>query len=336
MEELTGIPAETFNNKGSLKEFSVKLQIAELTLSKAGISIDQATITKEVVGCVDNLLSKRLTDEHNQSLLKEKELHKEQIDSLKDSLKEQTTKNAELQKELDEITAQQKYTPSIKGGIAEEDLAKRVRSIAPYDELSLKQRYQGSTDLIAKIKSNQEQVVGKLCIESKEVGKWDDGFIKEAKDHARKEGTENVMIVTNVMPPDAINTNLDCFRDGVWIVPTPSFEFAYASYRHIIETTYRLQQNYDRQLQTIEKEKTIVEQLRSIVVTEAFKKYYQIANDLVKQAEVIDEESRTMLNYVQTKNARYRNVAEAIRNLANTVVDQSAEIQSKIKQSLVT
>jgi hypothetical protein len=200
----------------------------------------------------------------------------------------------------------------------------------------LRQRHQGSTDIIAKIKSNQDQkIIDKLCIESKEVEKWDDTFTKEAKDHGQKEGTTNIMVVTTAMPPDCINSNLDCFREDVWIVPTASLEFAYASYRRIIEEKHKLQQNFDRQIETIQKEKSIAEQLKDIVTTDAFKKYSQVANDLVKQAEILDEESRTMLNYVQTKNSRYHSVADSIRNLVNTMIDQNTEIQKKIKEALI-
>jgi len=346
IQELTGIPAATLQNGDGMKELGIKLQIAELTLSKAGITIDQDTIAKEVITWADKVLLQRLSKEEKQQyqnaiesikqkLAETNEKYGEQISFLKETLKDEIRKKENIQKQLDEIQAEQKFTPSIRGGNTEEDLARRIRSIAPYDDLSLKQRHQGSTDILTKVKlsSEQKSVVGKICVESKDVDKWKDDFVQEAKEHGKKEDTQNIILATTVMPPDAINSNLDCFRDDVWIVPIERLEFAYAAFRKILIERHNLQKGFDSQMETIKSEKEVVEQLKDIVTTEAFKKYSEIAGDLLKQADKLEEESRTMINYVETKNSRFQNVAETVRNLVNCMIEHSDDIQKKIKGS---
>jgi len=323
VKRITGMTIEDINN-GGLQKIAVKLKIAELTLTRVGVELDVSTIAETTLKHVEKILSKKLAEE-------EKERYEEKINLLKEKLIGESQQKEEIKRQLDEIRAKMKFVPALKGGGAELDLATRIRSVAPFDEPSLKQRHLGSTDIVYKVKPDENIVIGKIALESKDVEKWEDGFVQEARMHGQKEGTVHIMLATTAMPPDAINTSLDCFRSGVWVVPLELVEFAYAAYRRILIEQYKMQKSFDSQMETIKQEKNVVEKLRDIISTETFKKYSEIAKELFAQTDKLDDESRAMENYIHGKSESYKKVAETIRNLVNHMIEHSEEIQNKIR-----
>ena len=279
LQEVTGMTIKHLNN-GGLNEISYKLRIAEMTLTKAGIEVGGERIAEMTLEKVDKILSRRLSEEEIVDYEKE-------IDRLREDKSDLIRRLERTEDQLKETQAKQRYVPSLKGANTEVELATRLRAIAPYDNISLKQRHQGSTDILIEVKSDETIIAGKIAIESKDVDSWKDEYVREAKQHGKKEGIENIILATTVMPQDALNNNLDCFRDNVWIVPMGLVEFAYASYRKMLIELYKAQKKFNNEIEAMEQENKVVDKLRDIINTDVFKKYSDIARNLSIQAESI-------------------------------------------------
>jgi len=133
LHELTGVSVEKLKNGDGLKEIHWKLQIAERTMSVAGMEINESVITEKALQHVEKLLSKRLSEEereryeqqinHERELFeKDKEQLSEKIGDMKEKIQEANKNYEKLDAEYSELKVKVKSNPALRGAAAQAEL----------------------------------------------------------------------------------------------------------------------------------------------------------------------------------------------------------------------
>jgi len=142
VHQLTGVPVDKLKNGDGLKEIHWKLQVAERTMTIAGIEINESVITEKALEHVEKLLSKRLSEEerekyeqqikHGKELFeKDKEQLEEKIDEMKEKIQEMSKNYEKLQSEHEELKTKVKSNPALKGALAQAELLEDLEGNFP-------------------------------------------------------------------------------------------------------------------------------------------------------------------------------------------------------------
>jgi len=142
IHQLTGVPVDKLKNGDGLKEIHWKLQIAERTMTIAGIEINESVITEKALEHVEKLLSKRLSDEerekyeqqikHSKELFEKEEEHlKEKIEEMNEKIREICNNHEKLESEYEELKTKVKSNPSMKGMLAQAELLEDLEGNFP-------------------------------------------------------------------------------------------------------------------------------------------------------------------------------------------------------------
>jgi conjugal transfer/entry exclusion protein len=308
LHELTGMPVNKLKNGDGLKEISWKLQIAERTLTIAGIEINEAAITEKALQYVEKLLSKRLSEE-------EREKYELQLKH-----KDEIIKN--LEKEYNELNARLKHVPTLIGSEQEQQLLTRLEAISrnTKDEFYLEKASSLGEDILAKVIDN-DQEIAKVIIESKKVKKWQSNFIDKMREDMSKHKTTHGIIATTAMPANALNNAFYITQDGIWVVKLELAEYAYRAKREFIVDLNRekLTEKQIEEVMKLFKERVLSDSYQGKLV------------NIINMANKIEKISKQIQSSTEKRCKSLRNQAKEIRNEINWLINENREIIKQVK-----
>jgi len=128
LHDLTGVSLDSLRNGNGLQEISWKMQIAERTLTIAGVEVKQTQISEQVLEYVDKLLKQRLSEE-------EKRRYEKELDDFKKTTEEQRNRMVEMQRSYDKLESEHlelktrvMSNPALKGALAETELLEDIEA----------------------------------------------------------------------------------------------------------------------------------------------------------------------------------------------------------------
>lgn len=194
LHEMSGVPVDMLKNGDGLKEIHWRLQVAQRTMSIAGVEINESVITEKALQHVEKLLSKRLSEEererYEQQIKHERELFEkdkdqlsEKIGDMKEKIQEASKNYEKLDAEYNELKTKVISNPALKGALAHGELLEDLEGNFPeqaghFEDISKK----GGGDVIwSDIQINTQgkwtsSGIGAV-IDSKDKGKVTEGDI---------------------------------------------------------------------------------------------------------------------------------------------------------------
>lgn len=289
---LTKVPIEKFHNGEAQKEISFKMRLAEVTLTKVGIDINNQQISRisaqETLKQVDRLLTPRLSEKERQSY--------------KEKLQAEREKCMKLKNQLADLQQRTRNLPYLKGAEQELALIKQLEALSRHtdDEFVLNETKDGE-DILCKI-IEDNKIVDQVLLESKKVKRWSSKFLDQLRCELRRKNLSHGILATTVMPHNALNKHLYITKDGLWVCSPEASVIAYKALRAFIVSVHKAQLNQQQVRQAIDifQRKIMSEEYlgKLQLVAEAAKKTAEVAtrirkstnrncSTLEKQAEII-------------------------------------------------
>lgn len=155
-----------------------------------------------------------------------------QAEAIKAAHEAEKLNQAALQKKLDDALHQvedmkrkiQQGSQQLQGDVAEMDLRDTLAAAFPWDDVSDVKTGAHGADILQKVKTGAESIVASILWESKNANSWGGDWIAKAKQDARREKAQSVVIVSRVRPKGVDGMDL---VDEVWVV-TPAEAIALA------------------------------------------------------------------------------------------------------------
>jgi len=329
LSKVTGISVEELRN-GAINEIVFKLRIAEITLMKARISIEEDEITEKTLVKVTSLLSewerKMLLPKLTQD---EREEYEQQIEECRRQFEDEREKRRELDqrfkeawnrvRELEDKLGQ---VPYFKGEEQEKSLIKQLEAVARHidDEFTLKNETSLGEDIICKVIDNG-QIVGCIIIESKNVKKWKNEYIEQLKTEIRRQDAVDGILVTMAMPANALHKHFHVTKEGLWVVSPEATAIAYRAKRDFHVSLRRAQLS----------EKQATEALRLFQERVFSKGYLGKFEDIMEAANNVEAAANTIQSSVERRCTTLRKQAEAIRNRIEELKKVHDEIIEQVK-----
>lgn len=333
LHELTGIPISKLKDP---KEINWMLQIAERTMMIAGIEINESVITEKALQHVEKLLSTRLTEE-------EREKYEQKIEDLKKQMEQQMKHEKELnekererlneryeklEKEYNELRAKVKHVPAIAGSEQQKSILTRLESISRGNQDEFQLVGESTTlgeDICSRIVENNQEI-GKIIIEVKKTGVWQNKFIEQIRDYMDKYNTAYGILATTTMPANALNNALYITKDSIWVVREDLIEYAYRAMREIIVEIYKQKLS--------EKQGTeAMKLLREKVLSDATQGKFSI---IISRADRIETITKQLQNSTEKNCESIREETREIRNEINQWIDELKGIIQQVKEAKVS
>jgi len=248
---------------------------------------------------------------------------KELLDETKEDLREDFEKrNTTLRKEIQielrgllEILG----SPIKTGRIQEETIPKRLKAVKPEDSFSTEKSTRMGEDITCVVKENNE-VLGKIVIESKKVKTWSTAFIDQTKRYMEKENTEFGILATTAMPNDALSYTT--MIDGVIIVQIDHIEPAYLFLREYLVLKSSLEREHATKMKQLEVRDQVLLELKQAISNGELDKIIETVNGLT---ESIDTKVNRADNYINTLFKEIKKSTQRIRGLMARLISDHIE-----------
>jgi len=233
-------------------------------------------------------------------------------DSIQSRLKEEIRP---LLKAIMEI----KGSPLTIGRIQEETIPKRLKAVKPEDSFNTENSTRIGEDVTCLVKKDNE-ILGKIVIESKKVKKWSHSYIEQTKRYMEKENTEFGILATTAMPSDALSYTT--IIDGVIVVQIDHIEPAYLFLREYLFLKNSLEREHATKMKQLEVRDQVLLELKQAISNGELDKIIETVNGLT---ESIDTKVNTAGNYIDTLFKGIKKSTEKIRNLMAKLISDHIE-----------
>lgn len=252
-----------------------------------------------------------------------KELLDETREDLRDDFqKENFNLKNEIRKEFREllkILMQTIGNPLKTGRIQEETIPKRLKAVKPEDNFSTEKSTRRGEDITCIVKENNE-VLGKIIVESKKVKKWSNSFIEQIKRYMEKQNTEFGIIATTAMPSDALSYTT--IIEGVIVVQIDHIEPAYLFLREYLALKKVLEKEHATKIKQLEVKDQVLLELKQAISDGKLDEIITTVNGLT---ESIDTSVNKADVYVNNLFKRIKKDTGKIRNLMAKLVNDHIE-----------
>lgn len=212
---------------------------------------------------------------------------KELLDETKEDLRDDFEKeNLILKNEMREeirgllkILMETLGNPLKMGRIQEETIPKRLKAVIPEDSFSIEKSARKGEDVTCTVSENNE-ILGKIVIESKKVKKWSCSYVEQTKRYMEKENTEFGILATTTMPSDALSYTT--MVDGVAIVQIDHIEPAYLFLRQYLVLKNSLEKEHTMRMKRLEIKDQVLLELRQAISNGELDKIIETVNGLTE------------------------------------------------------
>jgi len=246
-----------------------------------------------------------------------KEALDEQSDEIKKSIQEKMEKEIRfVLKSIMEI----KGNPLVMGKLQEEAVAKRLSSLKTGQDRFMTEKARKSEEDVECQVIERGKAMGKIVIESKYTGKWQQAYVEQIKRYMDKEGTSFGILATKTLPDDALNSTV--WKDGVLIVKLENIEPAYIFMREHLLLKKTLEEEYAAKFGQLEVRDQILEELKKAIMSgELDVIIEQINNTTLK----IDTELSKTENYLGRFFRNVRKNTNIIREFTCKLISEHIE-----------
>jgi len=316
LEELTGIQKEYFQNGAGIREMQIRMQVAEITLTKAGIEIDQSTIAEKTLEYVEKILSTKLSEEERERFEKRVQEQEEARKQLENELKTTRERVKELETKIEQV-------PIFKGTEQETSLVKQLESVSrnTEDEFHIENESTLGEDILCKV-VDQGTIVEELLIESKNVQRWKSDYVEQLKGDLRKRNLSFGILSTTAMPAQALNKHLYITKEGIWIASREATAIVYRARREFIVLLHRKELS----------QKEIQEALKLFRDKILSEEYSGRFTKIIEAAQTVEKTADSIQKSVQRDCTTLRKQAEIIRSRIGELNEIHEEILKQVKE----
>ena len=252
---------------------------------------------------------------------------KELLDETREDLrgdfqKENIILKSEMQKEfrgLLKILMETLGNPLETGRIQERTIPKRLKAVKPEDNFNTEKSTRRGEDVTCIVKENNE-ILGKIVIESKKVKKWSYSYIEQTKRYMEKENTEFGILATTTMPSDALSYTT--MVDGVTVVQIDHIEPAYIFLREHLVLKNSLEREHTMKMKRLEIRDQVLLELKQAISNGELDKIIETVNGLT---ESIDTKVNKADNYINTLFKGIKRSTQKIRDLMAKLISDHIE-----------
>jgi len=252
---------------------------------------------------------------------------KELLDETREDLrgdfeKENLILKNEMQREfrgLLKILMETLGNPLKMGRIQEETIPKRLKAVKPEDSFSTEKSTRRGEDVTCIVKENNE-ILGKIIIESKKVKKWSYSYVEQTKRYMENENTEFGIIATTAMPNDALSYTT--IIDGVIVVQVDYIEPAYLFSRKYLVLKKELEKEHRTRMKQLEVKDQVLLELKQAILDGKLDEIIATVNGLT---ESIDSSVNKADVYIKNLFKRIKKDSGKIRDLMAKLVNDHIE-----------
>jgi len=205
------------------------------------------------------------------------------------------------------------------GRIQEEAIPKRLKAVKPVDSFNTEKSTRKGEDVTCIVKENNE-ILGKVVIESKKVKKWSNSYIEQIKRYMEKENTEFGILATSTMPSDALSYTT--IIDGVLVVRIDHIEPAYLFSREYLVLKRQLEKEHMTRMKQLKAEDQVLVELKQAISHGKLDEIIATVNGLT---ESIDTKINRADNYIDTLFKGIKRSTQQIRGLMTKLVNDHIE-----------
>lgn len=252
---------------------------------------------------------------------------KELLDETREDLRSDFEKESSLLKgemrrefrELLKILMQTIGNPLKSGKIQEETIPKRLKAVKPEDSFNTEKSTKRGEDVTCIVKENNE-ILGKIVIESKKVRKWSHSHVEQTKRYMEKENTEFGILATTTMPSDALSYTT--IIDGVTVVQIDHIEPVYLFLREYLVLKNSLEREHAMKMKRLEIKDQVLLELKQSISNGELDRIIETVNGLTEN---IDTKVNRADAYINTLFKGIKKGTQRIRDLMAKLISDHIE-----------
>lgn len=252
-----------------------------------------------------------------------KELLDENREDLRDDFgKENLILKSEIQKEIRgllKILMDTLGNPLKMGRAQEETIPKRLKAVKPEDSFSTEKSTRRGEDVTCIVKENNE-ILGKIIVESKKVKKWSHSYIEQTKRYMEKENTKFGILATTTLPSDALSYTT--VIDGVTVVKIDQIEPAYIFLREYLILRSSLEKEHIVKMKQLEATDQVLLELTQAISNGELDRIIETVDGLTEN---IDTKVNKADNYINTLLKGIKRSTQKIRDLMAKLISDHIE-----------